>query len=56
MFKVAIADKYDFSAHIKFLSYVFATIGTIVVSIITSFILAKKVDRIDMVTSLKGNE
>ena len=56
MFKVAIADKYDFSAHIKFLSYLFATIGTIVVSIITSFILAKKVDRIDMVTSLKGNE
>ena len=43
-------------AHIKVLSYIYAAIGTMVVSFITSHILARKVKKIDMVTSLKGNE
>ena len=56
IFKNAVAETYDMSAHIKILSYVLATIGTILVSMISSYMLSKKVKKIDMVTSLKGNE
>ena len=56
IFKMALSDTYDFSANIKIISYVFAIIGTYIVSFIFSKILAKKVNKIDMVTSLKGNE
>lgn len=56
IFKMALSDTYDFSAKIKILSYTYAIIGTYVVSFIFSKILAKKVNKIDMVTSLKGNE
>ena len=56
IFKMAIADKYDFGAHIEFISYVYAVVGTAIVSWLSSHILAKKVNKIDMVTSLKGNE
>ena len=56
IFKMALAETYDFSSHIKLLSYIFAIVGTFIVSYIFSKILAKKVDKIDMVTSLKGNE
>lgn len=56
IFKMALAETYDFSSHIKLLSYIWAIVGTFIVSYIFSKILAKKVDKIDMVTSLKGNE
>ena len=56
IFKMALAETYDFSSHIKLLSYILAIVGTFIVSYIFSKILAKKVDKIDMVTSLKGNE
>ncbi len=56
LFKVAIAEHYDFNAYIGIVSYVCAAIGTFVISYIVSKMLAKKISKIDMVTSLKGNE
>ena len=56
LFKTAIEEHYDFGAHINFVSYVLAAIGTFVISYVVSKILAKKIRKIDMVTSLKGNE
>ena len=56
IFKSALGESYDFNASIKLISYVFATFETFVVSFIVNKILSKKVDKIDMVTSLKGNE
>ena len=56
IFKMALSESYDFSAKIRILSYIYAIIGTYIVSFIFSKILAKKVNKIDMVTSLKGNE
>lgn len=56
IFKSALGDAYDFNAQIKFISYIYAVVGTYVVSIFVNKILAKKVKTIDMVTSLKGNE
>ena len=46
-----IVEKYE-----KVFSYIYAAIGTLVVSFVSSHVLAKKVKKIDMVTSLKGNE
>lgn len=56
IFKMALSDTYDFSAKIKLISYLYAIVGTYIVSFIVSKVLAKKVNKIDMVTSLKGNE
>ena len=56
IFKMALSDNYDFGAFVKFLSYIYATVGTYIVSLIVSKLLARKVKKIDMVTSLKGNE
>ena len=56
IFKMALADTYDFNANIKVISYVYGIVGTYVVSYFVSKLLAKKVEKIDMVTSLKGNE
>ena len=56
IFKMALSETYNFSANIKILSYIYAMIGTYIVSFIFSKILARKVKKIDMVTSLKGNE
>ena len=56
LFKVAIEEHYDFSAHIEYYTYILAGIITFVVSYIVSKILAKKINNIDMVSSLKGNE
>ena len=56
LFKTAIEEHYDFGANIKVLTYLIAAIGTYVVSYIVSKFLSKKVHKIDMVTSLKGNE
>ena len=56
IYKVAIGDNYDFSASIRLISYVIATIGTFGVSYFINCLLARKIKTIDMVTSLKGNE
>ncbi len=56
LFKTAIEDSYDFGAHINIITYVISAIGTFVISYVVSKILAKKIKKIDMVTSLKGNE
>ena len=56
IFKSVIADNYDFSAYINLSTYLIAIVGTILVSIIVSRMLSKKVNKIDMVSSLKANE
>ena len=56
LFKVVIEKHYDFGAHISILSYVIATIGTYLITYVVSNMLSKKIEKIDMVTSLKGNE
>lgn len=56
IFKSVIADNYDFSAYINLSTYLIAIIGTILVSTIVSRMLSKKVNKIDMVSSLKTNE
>lgn len=56
IFKNVIADNYDFSAYINLSTYLIAIIGTILVSTIVSRMLSKKVNKIDMVSSLKANE
>ena len=56
IFKSALGEGYDFNAQIKILSYICATVGSFVVSIIVNKVLSRKVNKIDMVTSLKGNE
>lgn len=56
LFKTAIEESYDFGASIKADTYIIATIGTFIISYIVSKLLAKKINKIDMVSSLKGNE
>jgi len=56
IFKEALGDSYDFNAQIKLLTYLIAFIGSMFVSIFVNKVLSKKIDKIDMVTSLKGNE
>lgn len=56
LFKQAIADNYDFAAHITLFTYLYALIGTFAVSYIVSKYLSRKIKNIDMVSSLKGNE
>ena len=56
IYKSALGDTYDFNAEIRTISYMYAVIGTLVVSFVVNKMLAKKVKTIDMVTSLKGNE
>ena len=56
IFKSALGDSYDFNAQIKFLSYVYAVLGSLIVALFVNSRLAKKVKAIDMVSSLKGNE
>lgn len=56
IFKSALGENYDFNAYIKPVSYLYAVVGSLVVSIIVNKVLSRKVKKIDMVTSLKGNE
>ena len=56
LFKEAIEEHYDFQAHIEPLTYIIAAIGTFIVSYLVSKFLSRKVNNIDMVSSLKGNE
>ena len=56
LFKTAIEEHYDFCAYITTKTYIISAIGTFVVSYIVSKYLSRKIKKIDMVTSLKGNE
>ena len=56
LFKTAIEEHYDFGANINIETYVIASIGTFIISYVVSKFLARKVNKIDMVSSLKGNE
>jgi ABC-type antimicrobial peptide transport system permease subunit len=56
LFKTAIEEHYDFGAFIEARTYILASIGTFIVSYLVSKFLARKIRKIDMVTSLKGNE
>lgn len=56
IFKSALGDNYDFSATIRWISYLCSTIGSLIVSLVVNKILSRKVNTIDMVSSLKGNE
>ena len=56
IFKSALGENYDFNAYINLVSYLYATVGSLVVSVVVNKVLSRKVKRIDMVTSLKGNE
>lgn len=56
IFKSVIADNYDFSAYINLSTYLIAIIGTYLVSFVVSKMLSKKINKIDMVSSLKANE
>ena len=56
LFKTAIEEHYDFCAFITVRTYIIAAIGTFIVSYLVSKFLARKIKKIDMVSSLKGNE
>ncbi len=56
LFKTAIEEHYDFGANITIKTYIISAIGTFIVSLLVSKFLAKRIKKIDMVTSLKGNE
>ena len=56
LFKTAIEEHYDFGAFIETKTYIISAIGTFIVSYLVSRFLARKRKKIDMVTSLKGNE
>lgn len=56
LFKACLDDNYDFGVHIEWWTYVLAIIGTYLVSYLVSKFLARRVNSIDMVSSLKSNE
>ena len=56
LFKTAIEESYDFGTSISIMTYIYAIVGTFLVSYIVSRFLSRKINSIDMVTSLKGNE
>ena len=56
IFVNAIGDTYDFNAKIKPLTFILSSVGTFIVVYIVNQLLARKIKKIDMVSSLKGNE
>ena len=56
IFVNAIGDTYDFNAMIKSTTYIISAVGTFIVSYLANQMLARKIKKIDMVSSLKGNE
>lgn len=56
IFKATLGDSYDFNAQISIVSYLYAAVGSFIVAIFVNKVLARKVKKIDMVSSLKGNE
>lgn len=56
IFKSALGDNYDFESHVRVISYVLSMIGAYLVAIFVNHVLARKINKIDMVMSLKANE
>lgn len=56
LFVYAVSDTYDMHANIQMISYVYSAVGTMIVSLAASHILAGRIKYINMVESLKGNE
>ena len=56
IFVNAIGDTYDFNAMIKPITFIASSIGTFIVVYLVNQLLARKIKKIDMVSSLKGNE
>ena len=56
IFHAALGDSYDFPASIEIRSYVIAAGSTFLVSWLVNRLLARKIRRIDMVSSMKANE
>ena len=56
IFKNAIGDNYDFEAMIKPATFILSGLGTFIVVYVVNQFLARKIKKIDMVSSLKGNE
>lgn len=56
LFKICIEDKYDIDTYIRLLTYLLGAAGTFLVSFAVSTFLGRKVNSIDMVSSLKSNE
>lgn len=56
LFKACLDANYDFGTYILPKTYILAGISTVVVSLITSYYIARKIKTIDMVASLKANE
>ena len=56
IFTFSLGEGYDFNADIKLISYLLSFLGILLVSIIVNKLLSKKVNKIDMVSSLKSNE
>ena len=56
LFKACLDENYDFGVHIQPWTYIVAAVGTYLVSYLVSKQLSKKIQTIDMVSSLKANE
>lgn len=56
IFRKVIEESYDFSAYITINTYLIAIVSSLLVTFATSKIMARKITKIDMVSSLKGNE
>ena len=56
LFKTAIEEHYDFGASITIKTYIIGALGTFIVSYLVSKMLSRKINNIDMVSSLKANE
>lgn len=56
LFNKCLDENFDISVNINTSTYLLAIIGTILVSLIVSILISKKIKKINMVSSLKGNE
>ncbi len=56
LFKICIEDKFDIDTYIRLITYILGAVGTFLVSFVVSTFLGRKVNSIDMVSSLKSNE
>ncbi len=56
IFTFSLGENYDFNADIRLVSYLLSFLGILLVSIIVNKLLSRKVNKIDMVSSLKSNE
>ena len=56
IFTKALSENYDMPITVKLVSYVYAAVGAILVTYFVNRVLSKKINKIDMVSSLKVNE